>query len=77
MNLSPAYERQREAWKEEGQSLMVEQLLEERFGALDEELKSLIPSLMRIPLTERARLLFNLANLSREDLLTALSGSVN
>ncbi len=46
MNLSPAYVQQCEAWKEEGQGLLIEKLLEERFGALDEELKSLIPTLM-------------------------------
>ena len=79
MNLSPAYVQQCEAWKEEGnlegQSLMVASLLEERFGTLDEELKSLIPTLMQFPLSERTRLLFNLSNLSREELIARLSGS--
>lgn len=77
MNLSPAYIQQCEAWKEEGQGLLIEKLLEERFGALDEELKSLIPTMMQLPLSERTRLLFNLANLSREDLLGRLEGSSN
>lgn len=89
MNLSPAYIQQREVWKEEGkqegkqegnlegQSLMVASLLSERFGVLDEELSNLIPALMQLPLSERTRLLFNLSNLSREDLLAALSESSN
>lgn len=69
MNLSPAYIQQREVWKEEGQSLMVEKLLEARFGTLDEELKSLIPSVMQLEVSERTQLLLNLSNLSREELL--------
>lgn len=81
MNLSPAYVQQCEAWFEEGklegQSLMVALLLKERFGALDEELSNLIPALMQLPLPERTRLLFNLANLSRSDLLAALGRSSN
>jgi len=59
MNLSPAYVQQCEAWKEEGQGLLIEKLLEERFGRLDEELSNQIPSLMQLPLSERTRLLFN------------------
>ena len=83
MNLSPAYLQQCEAWKQEGkqegtlegQSLMVASLLEERFGTLDEEISNLIPALMQLPLPERTRLLFNLSNLSREELIARLSGS--
>jgi hypothetical protein len=75
MNLSPAYVQQCEAWKEEGQGLVIETLLEGRFGTLDEELKSLIPTLMQLPLSERTRLLLNLSNLSREELIARLSGS--
>jgi hypothetical protein len=56
---------------------MVASLLEERFGTLDEELKSLIPTLMQLPLSERTRLLLNLANLSREELIARLSDSLH
>ncbi|PSF30996.1 hypothetical protein C7H19_23510 [Aphanothece hegewaldii CCALA 016] len=77
MNLSPAYLQQREVWKEEGQGLVIETLLEGRFGALDEELSRLIPQIVQLPRPERTQLLLNLANLSREDLLAALSESSN
>lgn len=75
MNLSPAYLKQREAWFEEGvqegQTKMVEKLLESRFGTLDEELKSLIPSLVQLPLSELSVLLLNS---SREELLSRVKG---
>jgi len=78
MNLSPAYLKQREAWfsegVQEGQTKMVEQLLESRFGTLDEGLKSLIPQIMQIPLSERTTLLLNL---SREELLARFSEPLN
>ncbi len=77
MNLSPAYEQQCEAWKEEGQCLMLETLLEGRFGALDEELKGLIPALMQLPPSERTQLLLNLANLERSELIARILGSEN
>lgn len=74
MNLSPAYLKQREAWVEEGQAMMVEKLLESRFGTLDEGLKSLIPLIMQLPLSERTLLLLNS---SREDLLARFSEPLN
>ncbi|ACK74176.1 conserved hypothetical protein (plasmid) [Gloeothece citriformis PCC 7424] len=81
MNLSPAYVQQCEAWKEEGklegQSLMVALLLEGRFGALDEELKSLIPQIVQITPSERAQILINLANLERKELIARILGSEN
>jgi hypothetical protein len=77
MNLSPAYLKQREEWRQEGlqegtlegQRLMVASLLQGRFGSLDEELSGFITPIMEIPLMERTELLLNLSNLSREDLL--------
>ena len=85
MSLSPAYLKQREEWKQEGieegrqqgrqqgqkdgQRLMVESLLAVRFGNLDEELSVIVSPLMELSLTERTQLLFNLSNLSREELL--------
>ena len=77
MNLSPAYEQQKEAWQQkgqqEGQSMMIALLLKERFGTLDDELSSLIPCLIKLPLADRTSILFNLSNLSREELLGAIS----
>jgi hypothetical protein len=77
MNLSPAYVQQCEAWKEEGQGLLIEKLLEERFGTLDEELKSRIPQIVQLEPSELTQLLLNLANLSREELIARLEGSSN
>ncbi|ELR98581.1 hypothetical protein [Gloeocapsa sp. PCC 73106] len=78
MNLSPAYLKQREAWVQEGvqegQTLIVEQLLEGRFGTLDEELKSLIRSLVLLPQSERTMLLLNS---SREELLARFKSESN
>ena len=73
MSLSPAYLKQREEWKQEGQQdgqrLMVESLLAVRFGNLDEELSAIVTPMMELSLTERTQVLLNLSNLSREELL--------
>ncbi|MBD1806659.1 hypothetical protein H6F98_14510 [Microcoleus sp. FACHB-SPT15] len=73
MNLSPAYLRWRnDTFQEgrqegtlEGQRIMVENLLEERFGTLDEELSQIVARIMQLPVRERTRLLLQL---SREEL---------
>jgi hypothetical protein len=77
MNLSPAYVQQCEAWKEEGQGLLIETLLEGRFGTLDEELSRLIPQIVQLKRPERTQLLLNLSNLSREELIARLEGLSN
>ena len=73
MSLSPAYLKQREEWKQEGQQdgqrLMVESLLAVRFGNLDEELSAIVTPMMELSLTERTHFLLNLSNVSREELL--------
>ncbi|MGM3306292.1 hypothetical protein ACSQ6I_09965 [Anabaena sp. WFMT] len=77
MNLSPAYLKQREEWRQEGrqegsldgQRLIVVGLLTGRFGALDEELSTIVTPIMELSLTERTDLLLNLSNVSREELL--------
>lgn len=77
MNLSPAYLKQREEWRQEGlqegsldgQRFMVKSLLAGRFGVLDEELSAIITPIMELSLTERTDLLLNLSNISREELL--------
>ena len=51
---------------EQGQRLVVENLLRVRFGALDEQLSTIIPLLLELPTQEYTRLLLQL---SREELL--------
>ncbi len=56
---------------------MVASLLEGRFGFIDEELKSRIPQIVQLDPSERTQLLLNLANLSREELLSRVEESSN
>jgi hypothetical protein len=56
--------------KEEGQREIIESILKVRFGALDEQLASIVDSLLALPPEEYTRLLLEL---SREDLLTRFS----
>jgi hypothetical protein len=76
MNLSPAYLKQREEWKQEGtlegQLSLIATLLEGRFGSLDSELSGLVERIAQLPISERTALLLSLANLSREELLERL-----
>ena len=73
MNLSPAYLKQREEWKQEGtleeRYSLIASLLEGRFGSLDAELSGLVELIAQLPLSERTGLLLSLANLSRSELL--------
>jgi hypothetical protein len=85
MNLSPAYLKQREEWKQEGiqegmqegiqrgslegQLSLITSLLEGRFGSLDTELSGLVEQIVQLPVSERTGLLLSLANLSRSELL--------
>jgi hypothetical protein len=77
MNLSPAYLKQREEWKQEGiqrgclegQLSLITSLLEGRFGSLDTELSGLVEQIVQLPVSERTELLLSLANLSRSELL--------
>jgi flagellar biosynthesis/type III secretory pathway protein FliH len=85
MNLSPAYLKQREEWKQEGiqegmqegiqrgslegQLSLITSLLEGRFGPLDAELSGLVEQIAQLPISERTGLLLSLANLSRSELL--------
>ena len=56
--------------KEEVQREIIENILKVRFGALDEQLASIVAPLMTLPSEEYTRLLLEL---SREDLLTRFS----
>ena len=66
MNLSAAYLKWREDVVQEGRREMVENLLQIRFGSLDEVLVGVIPSMLELPSQELTRLLLTL---SREELL--------
>lgn len=66
MNLSPAYLQRIEEARQEGQRVVIENLLKTRFGAIDEELSRTIEPLLQLPPEEFTRLLLQL---SREQLL--------
>ena len=71
MNLSPAYFKWREEvvleGRREGQRQMVESLLLEKFGEINEELARIIEPLMQLNTRERSQAILQL---SREELLT-------
>ncbi len=81
MSLSPVYERWKEETllkgreegiqegKQERSRELLEVLLVNRFGAVDAEMASLIPTMAQLPDAELAGLMLQLANLSRADLL--------
>lgn len=66
VNLSPAYLQRIEEARQEGQRVVIENLLKTRFGAIDEELSRTIEPLLQLPPEEFTRLLLQL---SREQLL--------
>ncbi|HEY9852699.1 MAG TPA: flagellar assembly protein H [Leptolyngbyaceae cyanobacterium] len=74
MNLSPAYLKWREDTLQEGRREMVENLLQIRFGVLDEVLAVAIPLMLQLPSPELTRLLLTL---SREELLERFGGGSN
>ncbi|MEC4814928.1 MAG: hypothetical protein SAK29_16855 [Scytonema sp. PMC 1069.18] len=93
MNLSPIYlerleasrqqgqqegrQQGRQEGRQEGQRLVLENLLKVKFGAVDEELSSVIDALLELPPEEFAQLLLQLSSLSREDLLARFGNSYN
>jgi hypothetical protein len=66
MNLSPAYLQWREDTLREGRQEVVENLLRERFGNIDEALSRVIEPLLQLSSQESVRLVLRL---SREELL--------
>jgi hypothetical protein len=66
MNLSPIYQQRREDWKQEGQRIIIESLLQERFGAIDAELSALIDQLTTLPTSQYMR---RLLQASRDEIL--------
>jgi predicted transposase YdaD len=85
MSLSPVYERWKEETllrgreegiqegkqqgKQERSRELLEVLLVNRFGTVDAEIASIIPTMAQLPDAELAGLMLQLANLSREELL--------
>ncbi|NDJ23287.1 hypothetical protein GS682_16930 [Nostoc sp. B(2019)] len=67
MRLEPLYQQDREQAKLEGERLVVENLLQVRFGSLDNELQAVIEPLLALPPGEFTPLLMQL---SREELIT-------
>ncbi|WP_341531875.1 hypothetical protein WKK05_38370 (plasmid) [Nostoc sp. UHCC 0302] len=75
MRLEPLYQQDREQAKQEGiqegiqqgERLVVENLLQTRFGSLDNELQGIIETILALPATEFTPLLIQL---SREELIT-------
>ncbi|WP_414582098.1 hypothetical protein [Scytonema sp. PCC 10023] len=74
MNLSQAYMEWREATLQEGQRLVVENLLRVRFGTVDAQLLGVVEALIQLPPQEYSRLLLEL---SREELLARFGSSSN
>jgi hypothetical protein len=54
---------------EQGQRLVVESLISDRFGELDDDLLTVIPALLSLSATAYARLLLELPQLSKDELL--------
>ncbi|MFB2894131.1 hypothetical protein ACE1CI_14570 [Aerosakkonemataceae cyanobacterium BLCC-F50] len=73
MRLAPLYQQDREQAMQqgvqEGERLVVENLLRVRFGSLDAELLSVIDRLLSLPPEELSTILLQLSNLSREELI--------
>ena len=67
MQLSPIYEQRLAEATQQGQRIVVENLLRVRFGTLDNDLQTIVEPLLALPPEEFTSLLLQL---SREDLLT-------
>ncbi|HEY9701587.1 MAG TPA: hypothetical protein V6C58_04035 [Allocoleopsis sp.] len=89
MQLTEAYLKIRDGWKEEGRAEglqegraevlqevqqknreLFESLLQNRFGTLDDDLRSVIDEIIKLSVPELSTLLMNINNISRSDLLT-------
>ncbi len=66
MRLEPLYQQDREQAKLEGERLVVENLLQVRFGTLDDQLSAIIEPVLALPPSEFTPLLMQL---SKEELL--------
>ncbi|NET62338.1 MAG: hypothetical protein F6K47_41415 [Symploca sp. SIO2E6] len=70
MKLSPLYLQWREEALREGMRLMVESMLEVKFGVIDEALSQIVEPLSQLPAKESTQLIWEL---SREGLLAQFS----
>ena len=66
MRLEPLYQQDREQAKQEGRQQIVENLLQVRFGALDDQLSAIIQPMLALPPSEFTPLLMHL---SKEELI--------
>ncbi|OUL29909.1 hypothetical protein BV378_05035 [Nostoc sp. RF31YmG] len=71
MRLEPLYKQDREQAKLQGERLVVENLLQVRFGSLDKELSAILELLLALPPQEFTPLLMQL---SREELIARFGG---
>ncbi|WP_343277558.1 hypothetical protein [Kamptonema sp. UHCC 0994] len=89
MILTPAYVQWREETLLQGRQIgveigrfeerriLVENLLIARFGSIDEALLAVLEPMLELPPQELTRMLLELSNLSREDLLTRFGNREN
>jgi hypothetical protein len=81
MELSPLVLQWREEALQEGmraeRRAMMENLLRVRFGSLDDQLSAIIEPMLELPSEEFTRLLLQLSNLSREEVLARFSELFN
>jgi len=79
MRLSPLYEQRLEEATQQGiqqgQRVVVKNLLRARFGSLDEQLEAIIEPVLSLPSEEFTLLLLQLSSLSREELLARFGDS--
>jgi hypothetical protein len=71
MRLEPLYQQDRELAKLEGERLVVENLLQVRFGTLDDRLSAIIQPILALPPSEFTPLLMQL---SKEELIARFGG---
>lgn len=69
MLVSEEYKKWEEATERRGQYSTLENILEDRFGEVDEQLAAIIPQLLALPKQEYKASLLQLYSLSREELL--------
>lgn len=81
MELSPLVLQWREEALQEGmraeRRAIMENLLRVRFGSLDDQLSAIIEPMLELPSEEFTRLLLQLSNLSREEVLARFSERFN
>lgn len=72
MELSPVYLERIQTAADRGQRIMVESMLQVKFGEIDEKLTQIVDRLLQLPPLDRTQLIMEL---SREELLSRFSTS--